>query len=315
MRRNLAFLGLFIVAYLALIANSSLAQVATEFAFDVIPSQFKTICQIKDNGPSGYVVKLSVPDEVLDTTKILEFGCPATYVYPRLMLRANALTSGKANFSVYPFDGELSDANYNKLVHDKRVQKFEFDADELYEYLGLSAFEVARRTVKLNGPSSIPDPKTAQILYQHLNAWIVVADRKDYRFLPSDEHVSDVTRLLTRFANWPQYSDQWYAAATGNSRQQFKDAIARVRGLRANYFQRVYDGILAMPTCIDQSAMFGRMLKSFEAMNDDEQRMIAAEVNAAKGTKGRFPSEWRKMIEATIADRKDRQINGVACKI
>jgi hypothetical protein len=70
-----------------------------------------------------------------------------------------------------------------------------------------------------------------------------------------------------------------------------------------------------MPTCIDQSAMFSRMLKSFDAMSDDERRKIAAEVNAAKGTKGRSPSEWRKMIESAIADRKDRQTAGVARKI
>jgi hypothetical protein len=42
--------------------------------------------------------------------------------------------------------------------------------------------------------------------------------------------------------------------------------------------------------------------------------MIAAEVNAAKRTKGRTPAEWRRMIESAIADRKERQAAGVTCK-
>lgn len=312
MRRGVAFLVLAALAFpMFPKARAGDVQVHVTLA----PDDFEAKARLK--GPQK--VALKVPQDVIEITVGLEVegrqdGEPVTeFDFPRIALRANALMAGNYRVTLFGLRGDFRNDNWDRLVNDRRVLKFDFQTqEELFAYLGLSSFELRRRTAGLTSGAQL-DPKTAQILYHYLRLWVAISQSDDLAIAPVERPYGNAIRFLSEFESAGDRLDSWYRRETGFTRSQFSEVVKLARSISANYYQRLYQGILRQDSCQAQADLLRRMSASFDALAREEQTRVAANFNSLPGAPAKSPEQWTRLIQGDIRDREDRAAANVRC--
>mgnify|MGYP006288895439 CR=1 FL=1 len=309
--------GMVIVALAVLAVRMLSPALAADVQVQVTlaPDDFEAKAKLK----GSQNVPLRVPQDLIEVAVALEVegrldGEPVPeFDYPKIALRANALMTGNYRVTLYGWRGEFRNENWDRLVNDRRVLKFDFQTqEELFAYLGLSTFELRRRTTGLTSGAQL-DPKTAQILYHYLRLWIAISQSDDLAIAPLERPYSNAIRLLSEFESAGDRQDQWYRRETGFARSQFNEVVRLARSISANYYQRLYQGILRQESCKVQADLLRRMSASFDALVREEQSRVAANFNSLPGSPAKSPEQWTALIQGDIKDREDRATSGTRC--